>query len=172
MIFILDEIDRVMGMVITMPDYMQQLEEMLRISNTSSAILLISSIALIGPLTEEMLFRGFLLQSLEKNLKNVTMAVVYTAVAFMISHFNIYWALSIFFSGFFLSFIGWKTNSIWPPFIVHAINNALSLAYIHFEKSIEPVISFHGHTHPVLFFTGVFLLVYFIRKLTSLETCV
>ena len=171
MIFVLDEVDRLMDLFVTMPDYMQQLEELMQFSDLSSTILLISSIAIIGPLTEEMMFRGFFLQSLEKNLKNITSAVVYTAVAFMISHFNIYWALSIFFSGFFLSFVGWKTNSIWPALIVHAVNNSLSLAYMHYQEIVDPVVSFHGHSHPVLFLTGLFLLVFFIRKLTRLETC-
>ncbi|MBN2281588.1 MAG: CPBP family intramembrane metalloprotease [Candidatus Marinimicrobia bacterium] len=170
LLFVLDEIERLMAMFITLPDYMQELEALLRISDLPSALLLIMSIAVIGPLTEEMVFRGFFLHALEKNLKNATRAVVYTAVAFMISHFNIYWALSIFAAGFLLSFAGWKTKSIWPSFLFHLVNNSLSLAFTHFEKSIDPLLSFHGHTHPIVFLTGIFLLLYFMRKLTRLKT--
>jgi len=171
MIFVLDELDRVMQLLIPMPEFMKQIEEMLKFTDLKSAILLFSAISIVGPLTEEMMFRGFFMQSLEKNLKNINSAVIYTALAFTIFHFNIYWALSIFLSGFFLSFISWKTNSIWPAFVVHALNNSLSLAFTNFEETIDPVVSFHGHTNPFLFLIGLFLLVYFMVKLTRLETC-
>lgn len=171
LIFVLDEVERLINMFVTPPDYMANLDQLLRISDWKSAIVLISGVSIIGPLTEEMVFRGFLQQSLEQHLRHVVNAVIYTAVAFMISHFNIYWALNIFIIGFFLSFVTWKTNSIWPGFLIHLINNSMALAIAHYEEKVESIISFHGHTHPVIFCIGLFLLVYFIIKLTKLETC-
>lgn len=171
LIFVLDEVERLINIFVTPPDFMEGLEKLLQISDLKSAILLIGGVSIIGPLTEEMVFRGFFQQSLEKNLKHITNAVIYTAIAFMISHFNIYWALNIFVIGFFLSFVAWKTNSIWPTFLIHLVNNSMSLAFVHYEEKIDPIISFHGHTHPLFFLIGLFLLVYFIVKLTKLENC-
>ena len=171
LIFVLDELERIINLFVTPPHYMENLEELLRISGWKSAVILISGVSIIGPLTEEMVFRGFFQQSLEQHLRSITNAVIYTALAFMISHFNIYWALNIFIIGFFLSFVAFKSNSIWPGFWLHLLNNSLSLAYVHYEKQFDHVVSFHGHTHPVIFLIGLFLLVYFGVKLTKLETC-
>ncbi|MFP4547002.1 MAG: CPBP family intramembrane glutamic endopeptidase [Fidelibacterota bacterium] len=171
LVIVSDELERLIGMFVTIPDQFAQLDKLLTISNWPSALLIISSIALIGPMAEEMVFRGFLQQSLEENMKDVTQAVIYTALAFTLVHFNIYWALNIFIIGFFLSFIGWKTNSIWPTFTIHLINNSLALVFVHFEETIAKYYLFHGHVHPLIFLTGVFVLGIFMVKLSKLENC-
>lgn len=169
LVLVSDEVERIIGMFFTIPDQLQGLDQLLTISDWPSAILIISGISIIGPLAEEMVFRGFLQQSLEQNLQNITRAVIYTALAFMIVHFNIFWALNIFIIGFFLSFVGWKTNSIWPTFIVHMMNNSLALVFVHFDEKIETFYLFHGHVHPLIFLAGLFVLVYFMVKLTKLK---
>jgi membrane protease YdiL (CAAX protease family) len=168
LIFVLDELERLIDRLFTPPAFMENMEELLRISDWPSAIILIAGVVLIGPLAEEVVFRGFLQQTLEKRLKSVTMAVVYTALAFMISHFNLYWSVNIFIIGFFLSFVTLKANSIWPAFLLHMINNGLSLLFLHYERIIEPYIAFHGHTHPLIFLIALFLLVRYLIKLTKL----
>ncbi len=171
LVIVSDELERLIGMFITIPDQYAQLDKLLTISNWPSAILIISGISIIGPLAEEMVFRGFLQQSLEENLKDVTQAVIYTSLAFVLVHFNIYWALNIFIIGFFLSFISWKTNSIWPSFFIHLINNSLALVFVHFEMTITKYYLFHGHVHPLIFLTGMFVLGLFMVKLTQLKNC-
>ncbi len=171
LILVLEEISIIIEIFIPIPAYLEKIEELLIITNFPSAFYLISSLVFIAPLVEEMVFRGFLQQSFEKNLKNINRAVVYTALVFMISHFNIYWALEIFIMGFFLSFVAWKTNSILVSIIIHLLTNSLSLLSVQYIEVIETFILFHGHLNPILFLGGLFLLVFFIRKLSRLENC-
>ncbi len=167
LIIISDELERLIGIIFPVPDQLAGLEQLLTISDWPSAFLIITGIAIVGPLAEELVFRGFLQQSLAENLQSITQAVVYTALAFTIIHFNIYWSLNIFIIGFFLSFITYKCNSIFPGFVVHSLNNTLALVFIHFEDELNGVYLVKGHVHPLIIITGLFVLGFSMVKLTG-----
>jgi membrane protease YdiL (CAAX protease family) len=81
--------------------------------------------ALFGPLVEELLFRGlgFYLLAQFGHLA----AIVVTAIAFALTH-GIAVGLPIFFViGLGLGFIRSRTDSIYPPFLLHAGFNGLAL---------------------------------------------
>jgi uncharacterized protein len=80
--------------------------------------------ALIGPFGEELYFRGLLVGALGGGLP----AVVAQAAVFSAVHLIAPALLLLFLDGLILGLIRWRTASIWPGFIVHAINNAAALA--------------------------------------------
>ena len=171
LIIILDEIERVLTMFIEYPDYIKQINEFMKFKGLQTTICLIVGVAIIAPVTEEMVFRGFFQQTLEHNFRSISNAFLIVALAFMIIHLNLYFALHIFIIGYFLSFVAWKTNSIWPSIIIHSVNNFLSLLFTNFEDIIEKTYIFHGHVHPVIFFIALFFFAYFLFKLTKLKNC-
>ncbi len=88
-------------------------------------------IAIGAPLSEELLFRGFMLPALAKSRIGFTGAALITTVLWMSLHFtySIYGLIEIFMIGLILSWALWKTGSLWAPLAIHAINNgALAFA--------------------------------------------
>jgi len=86
-------------------------------------ILTLAVVAAAG-LCEEMLFRGMLQQSLERRLPAAA-AVILTAFAFTVLH-----PLSlcpVLVLAVVLGVVGWKSDSIYPSVIIHALNNGVSL---------------------------------------------
>jgi uncharacterized protein len=80
--------------------------------------------AVIGPFGEELYFRGLLVGVLGGGLP----AVVAQAGVFSAVHLIAPALLLLFLDGLILGLIRLRTASLWPGFIVHAINNAAALA--------------------------------------------
>jgi len=86
----------------------------------------LAAIGLLGPIAEEVFFRGFLLASLVRPLGVLRAAAVSSAV-FAVSHGSLGLVAPVFVSGMLLSWLYIKTRSIWPPFAAHAAQNILAL---------------------------------------------
>jgi uncharacterized protein len=88
-------------------------------------------IAVGAPVSEEFLFRGFMLPALAKSRIGFIGATVVTTLLWMSLHFNysIFGLIEIFVIGLLLSWALRKTGSLWAPIALHAINNgALAFA--------------------------------------------
>ena len=94
------------------------------------------SMALIG-FVEEIIFRGFLFRAIEKN-KGAKQAIIISAITFGIGHFvnlfagqaSIDTILQIIFAismGFVFTFLFYKSKSIWPCVLTHAIVNVTAM---------------------------------------------
>jgi len=82
----------------------------------------------LGPLAEELFFRGLLFPSLKRNL-SVFWAVIISAALFATLHLN--WAgwLPIFGLGILLAYSYEKTGSLLVPIFIHIIHNSLFLTF-------------------------------------------
>jgi membrane protease YdiL (CAAX protease family) len=87
----------------------------------------IAVIGVVGPLIEELFFRGFLLAALLRPLGPGRAALV-SSVIFSAGHVNIGVMVPFFVSGLLLSWLYLKTRSIWPGFTAHAAQNLLALS--------------------------------------------
>jgi len=90
-------------------------------------IINVGFIGVLGPIAEEIFFRGFVLTSLIRPLGN-TRAIVVESAIFSISHMSIGLLIPIFVSGLILSYLYLKTNSIWPSSIAHVAQNLISIS--------------------------------------------
>ena len=137
LIILSDEFDRLIQVFIPSPNYIIDLNSLLQPESIWGYILLIIAVAIIAPIGEELLFRGFLQQFLEQHWKDITRAILITSLFFSIIHMNPYWFIQIYILGVMLGFLSWKTGSIFPPLILHALNNgtALFFSFIDLEKS-------------------------------------
>lgn len=97
-------------------------------SNNMSPILILY-VVLIGPLVEEIIYRGFLLQNLKDYSKQA--ALIVSTLAFALMHGNISQSLGVLGISFVFNYIGifysWKF-----AFVMHIINNfvAMTVTYL------------------------------------------
>ena len=104
---------------------------------SASAWLVTVAQVFFSPITEEILFRGFILPRLTDRLPfwdaNAIQAILFTVMHWpnwiWVNGFQawiIVTSVSIFILALFLGWLLRRTNSIWPPIVVHIINNFLS----------------------------------------------
>ncbi len=99
-------------------------------------ILLTTAVVILAGICEEMLFRGLIQQSLEKRLP-ASGAIFVTALFFTILHpFSI---VPILILALVIGYISWRSDSIIPAVVIHAINNGLSLFTLNLAGNLENI---------------------------------
>ena len=89
-------------------------------------LLTLQALAVVTPLSEEIMFRGFVLRGLLNRI-GPGPAVVATALVFSAFHLEAGTIIPIFFTGLALGWLYVKTGSLWPCIAAHAGQNAIAL---------------------------------------------
>lgn len=91
---------------------------------------LLLSMVVLGPLGEELLFRGTLFSALLRRW-GIWAAAPISGVLWSVSHTDYEWwvAASIAGSGVVLAIIRWKSDSLYPPLVLHAAANLVVVLY-------------------------------------------
>jgi len=84
-------------------------------------------VGLLGPVAEEIFFRGFALAGLRRRFGDRA-ALILTAALFAVFHIEPTIYVPIFFFGIVLGWIYLKTNSLWPSIFIHVIHNSVILS--------------------------------------------
>jgi len=151
---LVDELDRLLQILIPMPEQWRQLlEEAFRFSNVQEFLIILFTAIFLAAVCEEMLFRGFFQGILERR-GDIAYAVVVSAVLFATMHLNPWWAIQISILGVVLGLLAWKSNSIFPAAIVHGINNSFA---IYFSVQGESELGWYlwqGHVNPIILLTS------------------
>ena len=155
-IILSDELDRIIQSFFPAPEYIVDLNGLLRPETFLGFILLFIAVAIIAPIGEELLFRGFFQQVLEKHWKDVTRAILMTALLFSMIHMNPYWFAQIYILGVILGFIAWKTQSVLPALILHGMNNTMAMlfAFVNLEKNNLYI--WNGHVAPWIILFAIY----------------
>ncbi len=82
----------------------------------------------VGPLAEEVFFRGFLLPAFVQGIGMLPGLIVSSAI-FALAHGDLTVILPTFASGAILSWLYLRTRSIWPGFLAHAGQNSLAVTF-------------------------------------------
>jgi len=96
-------------------------------------------IILLGPIPEEVIFRGIILHGFLKHYQPLK-AILLSSLLFGIVHFFSNQLVSAFICGCFTGFVYWQTGSLFLCIIVHSLNNFSWLISAHllgFGKSME-----------------------------------
>jgi len=104
-------------------------QQILDESHPAAAGMLIVFGVLIAPVTEEVLFRGFL-QKLMRPLCGPTLAICAVAASFSAAHADVVVIAPVFVLGLLLGWLYERTEHIGVPIAVHALHNALTIAVI------------------------------------------
>lgn len=109
-------------------------EFMMKIATDKSIIIFFMiPIAIIAPITEELIFRGMILKGIASN-HNATMAIFLSAFLFSIIHLNLAQIPNAFILGIIFAFIMLHTKNIFYTIIYHAINNFFVTFMLFFVK--------------------------------------
>jgi membrane protease YdiL (CAAX protease family) len=86
---------------------------------------------ILAPLWEELTFRGFLLSALAKSRLGFWAGAMFSNALWTSLHATYSWAgvASVFVAGVILSWLVWRTGSIKPAIVTHAIGNMFALAF-------------------------------------------
>jgi len=156
---IADEIDRITQTLIKIPAGFSKIQEIMMITDPLSAFFVVGVVIIIAPFIEEIIFRGFLQRILERRLRDITKAILLSALIFALIHFNPWWAIQIYIIGIFMGFVAWKTNSVWVSFFLHAFNNGVAVLFTHFSEERLNWYEWHGHVSPLILSAGLIILV-------------
>ena len=91
-------------------------------------LLIIGVVVVAGPVTEELVFRGFIFSMLIKTRIGFIGAAVITSSLWSLMHGHYNWQVlvGLFIFGVGLSYIVWRTGSLWPAIVSHGANNLVS----------------------------------------------
>lgn len=129
------------------------------IDNLPMLTLMVGYVCIIGPIMEEVIFRGFILKSMQK-YGNLT-AIIVTSILFSMFHLNLVQFVPPILIGFVLAFITIKSKSIFPSIIAHMFNNTVAFA-MSFMTSTDSILQ---NVIMIIYMFGSLLgLIFFIRK--------
>jgi len=167
LIMVTDEIDRLAQKVLPLPAEVINIQTIMVIRDWQSALFIIGVVALLAPLAEELIFRGFLQRILEHRLRDVTRAVLISALIFAIIHFNPWWVIQIYLIGLFMGYFAWRSNSVWPGFILHALNNGLAVLLVNSPDGWLAWYEWRGHVAPYMLLLAVGLMIYGMKRFNA-----
>ncbi len=108
-----------------------EMPDMLQPTLVSLALNILST-AVLPALIEEMIFRGYILNTLR--LHGDGLAVVLSAVLFALFHGNVLQIPFAFILGLVMGYLTVQTDSIWPAVLLHFSNNLMSVLLNFFGK--------------------------------------
>lgn len=111
---------KLLGLQLTMPSIK------IPYNSVPGAVMMILSVVVAAPLTEEFICRGVLLNIFKRF--GYVFAIVASSLVWALLHGNLVQGIPVFVLGLFFGAIAVKAKSILPTIIIHSINNALSLA--------------------------------------------
>lgn len=93
-------------------------------------------ISITAGICEEILFRGFLLRSLES--LGIQKALLISGLCFALIHLDIQKIPSILVLGILIGYIVYRTNSLWAGIVAHMVNNAIYIVFLFLANQINP----------------------------------
>jgi len=159
-----DELSRLMNMVLPIPDdLINGIQQMMELKTLGDVLTIGITVSILAPLVEEMLFRGFFQRYFEAK-RGVTSGVLSASAIFAAYHFNIYWLIPILLMATVMGAMAWRTESIVPSFIVHAVNNTTGLAAANLLKEEPAWFTMGDHISPFVLVPVVVILVVALRQ--------
>tara|TARA_B100000029_G_scaffold461611_1_gene493520 strand:+ start:820 stop:1617 length:798 start_codon:yes stop_codon:yes gene_type:complete len=149
-IIIADEIERLISLIIPPPEWLNQLSHFLSVDDSFALILIFFAVVPLAAICEEVLFRGFLQQILEKHWGDVTRAILIGSLFFAIIHLVPYWVIQIYILALIMGYLSWVTNSIFPSMILHAINNGIAFSFANWRTFFDGWYDWNGHVSPII----------------------
>jgi membrane protease YdiL (CAAX protease family) len=86
------------------------------------------AVGILGPIAEELVFRGWFFGLLDKRV-GAPLTIFVTAVGWALLHYDYTWQVIavIIVDGLLLGLARWKTRSVFPPIVMHALYNLYAI---------------------------------------------
>ncbi len=104
-------------------------------NNTTHYSWLFVAVCIMAPVFEELLFRGILLDALNRTPLGMHGAALLSSVLFAVVHLQYDWSImvAIVFLGLVLAYSRFYSRSLYVPIILHFFNNTLTFVLISFD---------------------------------------
>ncbi|MFZ5391744.1 MAG: CPBP family intramembrane glutamic endopeptidase [Patescibacteria group bacterium] len=96
----------------------------------TAQVLMIFYAVIIGPLVEEIIFRGVLLPCLT-NKVNIYFGIIISTLIWSLLHFQLNVIIFTFIFGIILSYLYIASKSLWPSYLTHVIKNSMAVIAIY-----------------------------------------
>lgn len=125
--------------------YLKTIELLSNDDQLSTSLGLLFTAGVVGPICEEILFRGIVQDSFSKAWKSQTAIIIGQAFLFGIVHLQFWQALYAFPVGILFGCIRLWSKSIVPSIVIHIFANSLGLIYGHFiyTEKVDPLLIEH-----------------------------
>lgn len=120
----------------------------------------IFAIVVIGPVLEEMLFRGAITSELLKHYSPKP-AIILSALMFGVFHINPAQILTATLMGLLLAWLFYRTRSLIPGILIHILNNGLSVLFSQTNPEANSFADILGYFPYFLCLTAALSLLYF-----------
>jgi membrane protease YdiL (CAAX protease family) len=134
---------------IPMPESVRKLFE----QTFTKDIFSIFTVAIAAPILEEILCRGIVLKGLLNNYSPFK-AILISAIFFSLLHLNPWQAMPAFFSGLFIGWVYYKTQSVMPGIIIHTTINATATLLLFLPGKAQDLWGFLGAPYFLIAFMG------------------
>jgi membrane protease YdiL (CAAX protease family) len=138
-IILSSELDNILNYFLPMPQFFQNTFELIMVKQVF--IISIILVGIIPAFTEEMFFRGIILNGFKNNYSEKK-AVIISAILFGIIHLNPWQFISAFIIGIFSALICIRTRSILLSIYIHMFNNIMAIVVLKY-KDIIPIKGFN-----------------------------
>ena len=112
-------------------------EAFLKMSTISDLLYTLLVIAIVPAIGEELVFRGYLQQSIQKWLQSPHLAILITAFFFSAIHLDFQGVLPRFVLGALLGYLYYWSGSLWLPILAHFVNNAQGVVFSYPSFRVE-----------------------------------
>ena len=148
LLIVLSALDNLLSLVLPMPEWLDQIFESMMVEQP--LVISIIHVGVLAAFTEELLFRGLILDGLNRNYSK-RKAIIVSALLFGFMHMNPWQFVPAFIAGLFLAWICIETKSIWLCIFIHFLNNTLEIVLSRYGDSI-PIPGFNSdYSAPVEF---------------------
>lgn len=153
----------IIGSMLTyLPNYEEMMDGYEAMFENIDPMDLVLTVAVIGPICEEIIFRGVILEGLLKKY-DTTKAILFSSLIFSVIHLQPLQVVATFFIGLILGWIYVKTQSLWVCIAIHIINNFV--AVLTMDNGVETTASYFDSP---LLFAGSLVLAIFMAYLAYL----
>ncbi len=97
---------------------------------------ILSLMALLPALGEELFFRGVLLRFAARKSTTMVLPILLSALMFAFVHLNTFGLIPIFLAGVVLALIYYWTGSIWLSILAHFLNNGLQITLMYLSEHV------------------------------------
>ena len=119
---------------VQIPEWVTEAMAELRPEGALEWMLAVLAACVVGPIGEELIFRGLLQQSAERNMSGVRAAVL-CGIFFAVVHLQPYYLMGLGLLGIALGLVFWITDSLWATIYVHALYNGASLTLMALDEA-------------------------------------
>lgn len=116
----------VSSLVQLLPTYEKMVSQYAEMIGTIDPKLLFVGGVIIGPICEEIIFRGIILKGFLKTY-DYKKAILFSAIIFSFIHMVPIQVITTFFIGLVLGYVYYKTRSLWLVCIIHILNNLVAV---------------------------------------------